>query len=46
MRKCIVSVIVLSVLLLFFLASASAVVTTETGTLPDSATYLMEVPSP
>ena len=37
---------VLTVLLLSLSASASAAVTTLTGTLPDGATYLIEVPSP
>src|SRR6516164_8698309 len=38
----------LALIFLIFLASspANAVVTTRTGTLPDGATYLIEVPSP
>jgi pimeloyl-ACP methyl ester carboxylesterase len=36
----------LTLLLLSFSASASAALTTHTGTLPDGATYLIEVPTP
>src|SRR5579871_2426673 len=35
-----------TLLVLVFSASAFAAVTTQTGTLPDGATYLIEVPSP
>src|SRR4051794_28815495 len=35
-----------TVLLLSFSVSAFAAVTTQTGTLPDGATFLIEVPSP
>src|SRR5215467_14525020 len=43
-RISLVSVVML--LALFFSASAFAAVTTHTGTLPDGATFLIEVPSP
>jgi len=46
MPKRIAFVFVLAVLLLSVSASAAAAVTTLTGTLPDGATYLIEVPSP
>ena len=35
-----------AMLLLFLVAAAQAATTTQTGTLPDGATYLIEVPSP
>ncbi|HEY6350341.1 MAG TPA: prolyl oligopeptidase family serine peptidase [Candidatus Angelobacter sp.] len=41
---CLISVVTL--LVLVFPASALAAVTTHTGTLPDGATFLIEVPSP
>jgi pimeloyl-ACP methyl ester carboxylesterase len=46
MQKRIGFVFVLAVLLLSVSSRASAAVTTMTGTLPDGATYLIEVPSP
>src|SRR6202007_2224235 len=46
MPKRIASVFVVAILLLSVCASAFAAVTTLTGTLPDGATYLIEVPSP
>ncbi len=46
MAKRIAFVVVLAVLLLSVFATASAAVTTMTGTLLDGATYLIEVPSP
>ena len=46
MTKRIGLVLVLAALLLSISAGASAAVTTITGTLPDGATYLIELPSP
>ena len=46
MTKRIGLVLVLAALLLSISGSASAAVTTITGTLPDGATYLIELPSP
>ena len=43
-RACLISVFI--ILLDCLAAGASAAVTTRTGTLPDGATYLIEVPSP
>jgi pimeloyl-ACP methyl ester carboxylesterase len=43
-RACLISVFI--ILLGFLSVGASAAVTTQTGTLPDGATYLIEVPSP
>src|SRR5579864_9579005 len=40
------SISAVTLLLLCFSASAFAAVTTQTGTLPDGATFLIEVPSP
>jgi len=40
------SISAVMLLLLCFSASALAAVTTQTGTLPDGATFLIEVPSP
>ncbi|MFZ0861477.1 MAG: prolyl oligopeptidase family serine peptidase [Candidatus Sulfotelmatobacter sp.] len=46
MTKRALSIFVLTLLLLSFTPSAVAAVTTHTGTLPDGATFLIEVPSP
>lgn len=44
--KCAFSIYAVTFLVLSFSTSASAGVTTHTGTLPDGATFLIEVPSP
>jgi pimeloyl-ACP methyl ester carboxylesterase len=46
MTKCAFSISALTLLLLSVAPSAVAAVTTYTGTLPDGATFLIEVPSP
>ena len=46
LTKCAFSIYAVILLLLSFPASAVAAVSTFTGTLPDGATFLLEVPSP
>ncbi len=46
MTKRAFSISALTLLLFYFASSAVAAVTTHTGTLPDGATFLIEVPSP